>query len=170
MHENPHYVRKLTGVKTSTIKRFHARWHSSVRPQSPTSQTCMRVLAGVSAAPVASRVKMKQQWSGFPTRGLAPLLAPSDKPPLIPVFRPQTVWDANAWSLVMTHSAQLSADLSDELQGTFQMIPAEQIKLHFYSAIHLHGEIIEASDSWRGPACRQNKPTLCRQQCAHRHS
>lgn len=55
--------------------------------------------------------------------------------------------------------AELRANLSNALQGTFQIISAEQIKLHFYSAIQLHAKIIEAGDSWRAPACRHNKPT-----------
>lgn len=51
------------------------------------------------------------------------------------------------------------ANLSKELQGTFQNISAEQINLHFYSAIQSRAGIIEGSDSWRGPTHRHNKPT-----------
>lgn len=55
----------------------------------------------------------------------------------------------------------LGANLSNQLQGTFQIISAEPIKLHFFfnSATHLRAEIIEAGDSWSGPVNRHNKPT-----------
>lgn len=41
-----------------------------------------------------------------------------------------------------------SATLSNDLQGAFQLVSAEQINQHFYSAIHSDAKIIEASESW----------------------